>query len=179
MNQFAPWTDERIALLKKLWPTGKSASEIALILGVTSRSAVLGKAMRLGLPLRASTGAGRTQQGKAIARAQKRKSAAKPWKPNMRPLAKLLASDGFVPPPDTPIPLEQRKTIQTLEDGDCRWPIGHVGEPDFHFCGAEKVPGLPYCRPHSLRAYAPPDPRRSVKVREISSMPKVKESENV
>ena len=35
----------------------------------------------------------------------------------------------------------------------CLWPIGDPGEADFHFCGAETVPGKPYCPEHCARAY--------------------------
>ncbi|HEY8189050.1 MAG TPA: GcrA family cell cycle regulator, partial [Micavibrio sp.] len=49
------WTDERIALLKKLWGEGKSAAEIAKALGGgLTRNAVIGKAHRLKLSNRIS-----------------------------------------------------------------------------------------------------------------------------
>ncbi|WP_366656446.1 GcrA family cell cycle regulator [Fodinicurvata sp. EGI_FJ10296] len=48
------WTDERITLLRELWGNGKSASEIAEILGGVSRNAVIGKAHRLQLSGRPS-----------------------------------------------------------------------------------------------------------------------------
>lgn len=46
------WTDERIAELKVLWARGTSATLIAASFGDISRSAVLGKVHRLGLPHR-------------------------------------------------------------------------------------------------------------------------------
>lgn len=48
------WTDERVQVLRQLWGTGKSASEIAEMLGGVSRNAVIGKAHRLGLSGRPS-----------------------------------------------------------------------------------------------------------------------------
>lgn len=48
------WTDERVALLKELWGNGKSASEIADLLGGITRNAVIGKAHRLQLSGRPS-----------------------------------------------------------------------------------------------------------------------------
>ena len=49
------WTDERIALLKQYWEEGRSASQIAEMLGESlSRNAVIGKAHRLGLAARPS-----------------------------------------------------------------------------------------------------------------------------
>jgi GcrA cell cycle regulator len=43
------WTDERIDALQKLWLEGKTAAEIAKILGGVTRNAVIGKAHRLNL----------------------------------------------------------------------------------------------------------------------------------
>ena len=45
------WTDERIATLTKMWEGGATASQIADELGGVSRTAVIGKAHRLGLGL--------------------------------------------------------------------------------------------------------------------------------
>ncbi len=43
------WSDERVAILKKMWLEGNSASEIAKELGNITRNAVIGKVHRLGL----------------------------------------------------------------------------------------------------------------------------------
>ena len=58
------------------------------------------------------------------------------------------------------IPVKERKSIQTLSECSCRWPIGDPQMADFHFCGKNKVPGLPYCEFHARRAFQPPQPRR-------------------
>lgn len=47
-------------------------------------------------------------------------------------------------PPKSPLQLTERM---------CRWPIGHPGEADFHFCGAQRAPGRPYCEEHCCLAY--------------------------
>ena len=49
------WTDERVALLSKLWADGLSASQIAAELGGITRNAVIGKVHRLGLSGRAKS----------------------------------------------------------------------------------------------------------------------------
>ena len=49
------WTDERVALLTKLWADGLSASQIAAELGGITRNAVIGKVHRLGLAGRKTT----------------------------------------------------------------------------------------------------------------------------
>jgi GcrA cell cycle regulator len=46
------WSDEKIAELRVLWARGTSATIIAAAFGNVSRSAVLGKVHRLGLPHR-------------------------------------------------------------------------------------------------------------------------------
>jgi GcrA cell cycle regulator len=46
-----------------------------------------------------------------------------------------------------------------LNDRICRWPMGHPGEPDFHFCGDKVNPGFPYCVEHCGRAYQAQLPR--------------------
>ncbi len=43
------WSEERVAVLKKMWLEGNSASEIAKELGNITRNAVIGKVHRLGL----------------------------------------------------------------------------------------------------------------------------------
>ena len=43
------WTEEKVNKLKDLWGKGKTASQIAEIIGGISRNAVIGKANRLGL----------------------------------------------------------------------------------------------------------------------------------
>lgn len=42
------WTDARVTRLKAMWAEGRSASEIARLLGDVSRNAVIGKLHRLG-----------------------------------------------------------------------------------------------------------------------------------
>ena len=43
------WTEEKISKLKELWGKGKTASQIAEIIGGITRNAVIGKAHRLNL----------------------------------------------------------------------------------------------------------------------------------
>jgi len=52
-----------------------------------------------------------------------------------------------------------KTNLLDLSDRVCRWPMGHPGEPDFHFCGEKVNPGFPYCVPHCGRAYQAQLPR--------------------
>lgn len=63
--------------------------------------------------------------------------------------------------PAKPSPEVADKTsLLELNDRICKWPIGHPGEPDFHFCGAQANPGFPYCVAHCGVAYQAQLPRR-------------------
>jgi GcrA cell cycle regulator len=52
-----------------------------------------------------------------------------------------------------------KTSLLDLNDRICRWPMGHPGEPDFHFCGEKVNPGFPYCVEHCGRAYQAQLPR--------------------
>jgi GcrA cell cycle regulator len=53
-----------------------------------------------------------------------------------------------------------KTSLLDLNDRICRWPMGHPGEPDFHFCGEPANPGFPYCVNHCGVAYQAQLPRR-------------------
>lgn len=157
------WNDERVELLKKLWSEGLSASQIASRLGTVTRNAVIGKVHRLGLSGRATTSRMKSPRPRPRPNAVKR--VAKPRFANVgnTALQKLYLADAepYVPPAEEiEIPLAERKTIQTLAENHCRWPIGDPQEADFHFCGKNKVTGLPYCEFHARRAFQPPQASR-------------------
>ncbi|MFV0643494.1 MAG: GcrA family cell cycle regulator [Sphingomonadaceae bacterium] len=59
------------------------------------------------------------------------------------------------PSPD----IADKTSLLDLSDKVCRWPMGHPGEPDFHFCGEAVNPGFPYCVEHCGRAYQAQLPR--------------------
>ena len=62
--------------------------------------------------------------------------------------------------PARPSPeIADKTSLLDLNDRICRWPLGHPGEPDFHFCGEKVNPGFPYCVEHCGRAYQAQLPR--------------------
>lgn len=62
--------------------------------------------------------------------------------------------------PAKPSPeIADKTSLLDLNDRICRWPMGHPGEPDFHFCGDAVNPGFPYCVQHCGRAYQAQLPR--------------------
>lgn len=163
------WSGPKEDMLRQLAGEGLSAAQISIRIG-KSREAVCGKAWRLGIVLQGKPASG----GFPAVRLRRKRAAArkKKSKPFMlfnqmglidSKAAKPLRVDGFVPPVDPPAPKHQRQTVATLEEHHCRWPIGHVGEPDFHFCGAEAVPSKPYCLEHCARAFITPTVRRPIR----------------
>jgi len=60
------------------------------------------------------------------------------------------------PSPD----IASKTSLLELNDRICKWPLGHPGEPDFHFCGDPVNPGFPYCVQHCGQAYQAQMPRR-------------------
>ena len=68
-------------------------------------------------------------------------------------------------PPRRLVPARPSAEIATktglldLNERICRWPMGHPGEADFHFCGQAVNPGFPYCVEHCGRAYQAQLPR--------------------
>jgi GcrA cell cycle regulator len=84
----------------------------------------------------------------------------------------LRQGPGDQAPPSTPAPPRRlvpakpspemvgKTTLLDLNDKICKWPLGHPGEPDFHFCGNTVNPGFPYCVQHCGQAYQAQMPRR-------------------
>jgi GcrA cell cycle regulator len=156
------WTDDRVDLLKKLWAEGLSASQIAGRLGSVTRNAVIGKVHRLGLSGRATTSrmkSHRPRQRMAAKRLAKSRYATI-GNPALRALYTAETNVYLPPTEELVIPVAERKSIQTLTEVTCRWPIGDPQNTEFHFCGKNKVPGLPYCEFHARRAFQPPQSRR-------------------
>lgn len=160
------WNDERVEQLKKLWSEGLSASQIAGRLGSVTRNAVIGKVHRLGLSGRATTSRMKSHRPrpKAMQAAQAKRMGQKARfpQPGTSPLQRMLmeAEPFQASAEELDIPLAERKTIQTLTECTCRWPIGDPQHAEFHFCGKQKVAGLPYCEFHARRAFQPPQARR-------------------
>jgi GcrA cell cycle regulator len=56
--------------------------------------------------------------------------------------------------------IANKTSLLDLNDRICKWPLGHPGEPDFHFCGNPVNAGFPYCVQHCGQAYQAQMPRR-------------------
>ncbi|MGZ8349921.1 MAG: GcrA family cell cycle regulator [Allosphingosinicella sp.] len=66
--------------------------------------------------------------------------------------------------PAKPSPeIADKTSLLDLNERICKWPVGHPGEPNFHFCGRQANPGFPYCVEHCGVAYQAQLPRRDRK----------------
>ena len=187
------WSEERVAVLKKMWLDGNSASEIAKELGNITRNAVIGKVHRLGLSNRDTNAAKAGSSGSHSVKSVKRgrppkvlneiKKRGRPQKiKEHRDLPEtILASGASKRSNDNKLEVvsdlseETLKTLHKVEmkskkislmeltERTCKWPIGDPATDAFWFCGHEAEPGKPYCKTHISIAFQPITQRRSRK----------------
>ena len=138
------WTTEREKKLKELWKKGHTASQIAGMLGSTTRNAVIGKAHRLNLEARATS----KKPSIKINAENNNSQEVKTQKLGRKAKFKALLLDKNFEP-------ENPKKLEELTDETCRWPIGHPYEKNFYFCGRKSMEKFPYCKLHVLYAFQP------------------------
>ena len=138
------WTPEREEKLKTLWKKGHTASQIASLLGETTRNAVIGKAHRLKLAARAASKQSKSLKKQDAASGLNKREGYISRKSRFK---SLLLDKNFE--------VENPKKLEELSDKNCRWPIGHPDEENFYFCGRNPVDGFSYCKLHVLYAFQP------------------------
>ena len=139
------WTDERISILSELWDSGKTANEIAEILGGVSRNAVIGKAHRLGLSSRPSPIKQKEVVAEAVTVQATQATAVVDTADEDDSEAEDDSRSAKIPAGGA--------TILQLTERMCKWPHGDPQKKGFHFCGKASVPGMPYCAEHAAMAY--------------------------
>lgn len=144
------WTQDRTAILTKMWTEGCSASQIAHSLGGVSRNAVIGRAHRMGLERRKpSFPAPRTPSPKHPFTAVKRA-------PGPSPRVHVLAPP--IPLAVDPVP-ETGKLFTERRFNQCAWPMTEPSE-NMMACCKPIVRGS-YCGEHAARAYTNSAPRKA------------------
>ena len=141
------WTEEKVKILRDLWGKGKTASQIAEIIGGISRNAVIGKAHRLNLSAKIknksySDNSSKNLENKSLENKSyiKRRFSKSKFK-------SLIIEKDFEP--------ENPKQLEELDDNSCKWPIGHPNENSFYFCGRTSLKDFSYCKLHLLYAFQP------------------------
>jgi len=151
------WTDDRVALLSKLWADGLSASQIAAELGGVTRNAVIGKVHRLGLSGRAKPANSSIKRPKRASNKGYGKSKSSPRSGNKGMSLSVVTRTVIE---DIPEPESLKMNLVDLTECTCRWPSGDPATSDFHFCGHKTKEDSPYCEYHSRLAYQPTTDRR-------------------
>ena len=149
------WTPEREQKLRELWKKGHTASQIANLLGDTTRNAVIGKAHRLNLNARAPS----KNSSYKINPENNNVPEAKTEKLSRKARFKALLLDKN-------FEQENPKKLEELTDETCRWPIGHPYEKKFYFCGRKPLEKFPYCKLHVLYAFQPKNAKEEDQITE-------------
>ena len=130
------WQAADDATLAELWASGLSATKIGAAMGRT-KSGIIGRSHRLGLPPRGSPLFGGLTMG----------NKPRPPRPGQRRKPKPPA---VVPPVVVPVP----RAVVLPAPSACQWPEGDGPRIRFE-CKAPVVPGRPYCERHCRVAYLP------------------------
>ena len=139
------WPADRVEKLKELWPI-MTASQIGRCFGLT-RSAVIGKVYRLGLPLKKLDRLLLPKRGR---------SPPKPVYVRTKPrISAPLAPETVVS--ETGAPEFLNRTFDELGAGECRYP--HGDRVPFTFCG-QPCDGSSYCVEHHKLAHHATTPMR-------------------
>lgn len=143
------WPDEAVDTLQRLWVEGFSASQIAAELGHgLTRSAVLGKANRLGL--------GRLVNGNTLRAARDGARRARAGKKEQANPAKQGRSRTAKTDPFSEVPSGNDVTrivgIMEIERHDCHWIEGDP-KGSYTFCGKPVKQGTSWCPEHYARVF--------------------------
>ena len=149
------WTAEREEKLKQLWKKGHTGSEIANMLGSTTRNAVIGKAHRLNLAARSVSRRSTQKVNTEKDNAPEVKNEKLGRKARFRA---LLLDENFEP--------ENPTKLENLTDEHCRWPLGEKMDPASLFCGRKSMEKFTYCKLHVLYAFQPKNAKEEDQITE-------------
>ena len=146
-----PWTDSEVEVLRSRWE-GAAVAAIAADL-FRSPDSVANKARALGLRPR------NVLRPPKKAKVRKTPMAVEVQTADVEPISVKIPVPVLVQrevPLTAGEALEQRMQAHPLAKvgaNDCRWPLGHPRDEDFHFCRDRVVEGRSYCREHLQRSY--------------------------
>ena len=137
------WTDEKVNKLRELWGKGKTASQIAEIIGGVSRNAVIGKAHRLNLSIKIKARPSSNLNKNYI----KNQSEQIKFKGKRGKFKSLLLDKNF----------EEAKnlSLEELNEETCKYMEGNPDEKDSSFCGRKTVEKFSYCPLHLMIVFQP------------------------
>ena len=148
------WDEKKINILKNEWGKGKTASQIAEMIGGVSRNAVIGKAHRLNLSIKIKKRSSHNNY------TLKEESPQRKITNNSKRLKfrSLVLDKNF----------EAAKNIslEELTENTCKYMEGHPDQKDSTFCGRKTVEKFSYCPLHLMIVYQPKGKRDDVALKE-------------
>ena len=139
------WTEEKVKTLKELWGKGKTASQIAELIGGISRNAVIGKAHRLNLSAKIKTRSSTTQNNNASL--HRNSQVPRRGRGRISKFRSLLVDKNFEP--------AKNLQLEELSEDTCKYMEGHPDQKDSSFCGRKNVEKFSYCPIHLMIVFQP------------------------
>ena len=137
------WDSKKIEILKSEWGKGKTALQIAELIGGVSRNAVIGKAHRLNLSIKIK------KKNVSYNYPGNNEITDKKINNNTRKnrFKSLVLDKNF----------EEAKNIslEELNENTCKYMEGHPNEKSSSFCGRKTVEKFSYCPLHLMIVYQP------------------------
>ena len=148
------WDDKKIEILRNEWGKGKTASQIAEMIGGVSRNAVIGKAHRLNLSIKIKPRNNSHNFSKTETSFNKKITSN-----NRRSKFRSLVLDKN---------FEEAKNIslEELNDNTCKYMEGHPNEKTASFCGRKTIEKFSYCPLHLMIVYQPKGKKEDVGVKD-------------
>tara|TARA_Y100000590_G_scaffold469492_1_gene657363 strand:+ start:2041 stop:2535 length:495 start_codon:yes stop_codon:yes gene_type:complete len=148
------WDEKKIEILRNEWGKGKTASQIAELIGGVSRNAVIGKAHRLNLSIKVK------KKNNSYNYITTNKDSDKKIKKtsNRSKFRSLILDKNF----------EEAKNIslEELSESTCKYMEGHPDEKNSSFCGRKTVEKFSYCPLHLMIVFQPKGKKEDVSLKD-------------
>ena len=148
------WTDEKISKLKELWGKGKTARQIAEIIGGLTRNAVIGKAHRLNLSAKIRNKSTPQKNTNNLPVGTPSETIQIGRKSRRSKFKSLLLSKDYEP--------AKNLTLEELTEDTCKYMEGHPDEKESTFCGRKNVEKFSYCPLHLMIVFQPKGKKEDV-----------------
>ena len=148
------WDEKKIEILRNEWGKGKTASQIAELIGGVSRNAVIGKAHRLNLSSKVKTKNSSYNYNK-INQDSEKKIKNKSSRSKFRSLVL-----------DKNFEAAKNISLEELNENTCKYMEGHPDEKSSSFCGRKTIEKFSYCPLHLMMVFQPKGKKEDVSLKD-------------